>query len=313
MSDAGSAEIKPYDWENKHKLAYDLISGRCYFTGSWCRDYWYHILNWHPLLSLFLCDRCNPYTKKERCAVFIVVTSFTMLPCVGLTMTLEAVSNNILATLRSGKASDKYLEFSALLSQKLAVFLIITIPVMILQYLIEYAIYFREIFRYNVHLYQSRDECCAGCKKYFCTVLKWCMVCFKKCCLWSALWMSLFIWIVGYNLEKTNHGLWLAMTPLAVSRVQFWFIWFVIDLWFPFIGFVPWWRKEKAEAEKPEPEPPVYTICPDGDGPSVGESPPQAVGSKSRLQYITDKLSLICCCTRNSQAAPAVSEGGATC
>lgn len=209
---------------DEQRRAYELISGRCFFTGSWCRDYCYHVLNWHPLISCFFCDPVNPYTKWERVVVLLTMTTVSMLPTALIQNRLQALDTS---------AMDK----------RLIILWYVTIPVLVLQYLIEYAIFFRAVFGF--HASRSRMGCC-------CRIFSLSMGCCKGCCLWSAMYLSILCVCIAGALVQAGDAAEVqdGLIPLAISRIEFWVIWFLTDLLLPWIGFVPWWRKERADEAK---------------------------------------------------------------
>lgn len=204
-------------YSDPDRRGYQLICGRCYWTGDWFLDYWYHVKNWHPLLSCFLCDPCNLYTRVERWSVFCLGLILSMLPTAAMMVWFE------------DRHVDPWFD-------KFSVFVCITFPLMIVQYTIEYAIYFREVFKH-----QSTRRCTP-----FCLCLHHCMHCVNLYLLISLVILALICLCIGsYYVRHERHTVMLALWPLCISRVEFWGIWFLTDLFFPFIGFFFWWRKER--------------------------------------------------------------------
>eukprot|EP00928_Gymnodinium_smaydae_P051962 TRINITY_DN3566_c0_g1_i2.p1 TRINITY_DN3566_c0_g1~~TRINITY_DN3566_c0_g1_i2.p1 ORF type:complete len:348 (+),score=50.37 TRINITY_DN3566_c0_g1_i2:331-1374(+) len=135
------------------------------------------------------------------------------------------------------------LKNSSAMTQRLTILFYITLPVLILQYVIEYAIYFRAVAGYHA-LTTRRLGCC-------CRVLSLCMSCCKACFLWVSIYFAVLFMACAGSIAEEGHIVLVqkALTPLAISRVEFWFVWFATDLFLPCIGFVAWWRKEKRQEE----------------------------------------------------------------
>jgi len=203
------------------RRAYELISGRCYWTGHWCRDYCYHVRNWHPLLSCVMCDRLNPYTKSERWAVLLAMLILSIIPTALLMNQLNSQN-------------------CSWFGEKVYVLTLVTLPVLVLQYIIEYIIWFREIFA------QHRDSKRFGLLCRCCHML---MICLKRSFLWSSIIASMIFAVVGFFSAKDSK-VSAIMVSLVVSRLEFWLIWFATDMFMPCIGFFVWWRKEKVYEEK---------------------------------------------------------------
>lgn len=50
------------------------------WSGNFCMDYAFYVLNWHPLLGLFFCHPNHPWTKKERLGMLIISIAITIVP-----------------------------------------------------------------------------------------------------------------------------------------------------------------------------------------------------------------------------------------
>mmetsp|Transcript_147465 Transcript_147465/g.473741 ORF Transcript_147465/g.473741 Transcript_147465/m.473741 type:complete len:252 (+) Transcript_147465:71-826(+) len=208
------------------RSAYDLISKRCYWTGDWGRDYTYHVANWHPLLSICFCDRCNPYHGLERLAVFVIVCTLSILPAAAMTQACFAIK----------------LDQRCHVGDKLATLVFVTLPVMILQYVIEYMIYLRAVLKYKKTIAPGRLGGCCGC-------LENCMNCASGCFLCASFYVVGIVlllagWVVAVGGAARLQEL---VKPLLVSRVECWLLWFITDLYMPCIGFVAKWRAEAKD------------------------------------------------------------------
>ena len=96
-------------------------------------------------------------------------------------------------------------------------------PVLVLQYIIEYIIWFRVIFA------QHRDSRRFGLLCRCCHML---MVCFKSSFLWSSIIASMIFAVVGFFSAKDSKVSAIMMS-LVVSRLVFWLFWFATDMFMP--------------------------------------------------------------------------------
>lgn len=202
--------------------AFEIIRGRCYWTGQWWRDYWYHVRNSHPLLGCCLCDCVSPYTHAERTAVFIAVLLLSILPAAAFLTAMK----------------DRY--YSPV-ETKIYYFLFFTLPVFVAQYAIEYAIYAREVFK-SYSSYHKYGAICRTLYRITHTFQSQCSLLLILVSLVLNLIGCLFLSVDGKSVGQT-------VKPLIISRIEFWIIWFATDMFMPWIGFAAWWRKEKLQEE----------------------------------------------------------------
>jgi hypothetical protein len=208
-----------------------LIAGRCHWTGDWWKDYGFHIINWHPLLSIGCCDPMNPYGNVERFAVLMVMSSLTLLPYVYLEQTL-------------GHETLDFFWFSVdgPTASLIARSILVTIPAMLLQYTIEYLIYFDVTFQ----MFGSVRY--VGCF-FRCTAF--CMRCSKRCFFCFALGLSLICTAYAYIQLRSDEVKFLnTLRPFLISRASSWLLWFLTDMFVPCISFRRHWRVEKRSQER---------------------------------------------------------------
>ena len=63
--------------------------------GSMLSNFWHYFKNGHPLFSICLCHRLNPYSKRSRAIVYFCMTSMAYCLTVGLMETDYFMDNNI--------------------------------------------------------------------------------------------------------------------------------------------------------------------------------------------------------------------------
>mmetsp|Transcript_46899 Transcript_46899/g.84712 ORF Transcript_46899/g.84712 Transcript_46899/m.84712 type:complete len:491 (+) Transcript_46899:91-1563(+) len=73
-----------------------LLKERNYWSGEAPLDYMFDLANNHTLLGIFLCHPVNPYEKKERLALVIILIPLIVFPCA---LVRQFVDNTILQTI----------------------------------------------------------------------------------------------------------------------------------------------------------------------------------------------------------------------
>jgi len=204
------------------KRAFELARGRVYWTGSWWRDYWYHVRNAHPLFSCCCCDSASPYTRSERTSVFLAVLLISVLPAAAF---LTAIR-------------DRY--YSPV-QERLYFALFFTLPVVLVQLIVECTVHAREAFKSypSTHKY---GPICARLYKLTHALVTNCSVSLIVLALVLNVLGCLFIKVGGRDIQSTAE-------PLLISRVEFWVIWFATDMYMPWVGFSAWWKKERRQEE----------------------------------------------------------------
>lgn len=216
----------------QQEVAFDLAIGRCFWTGSWFQDYKFHVCNDHPLLSCCFCHKDHPYSKGERCAVLLVITALAIPPSAVLGVALR--------------------EHQVHVSHTLAVFLFVTLPVMVLQYILAKLAVLDFYIRYFGWI-SSSVNCFSTCLQKLANSVQF----FKNWCFFWALVFSAIILIASVEyLAHVQASFKLAVWPLIVSQLQSWVIWFALDLANPCYGFMMrWWVESWIES-------PVKVSCP---------------------------------------------------
>jgi len=190
-------------------LRYDLATSY-YWSGDFCRDYWFFVANWHPLLGIFCSHPLHPWTKSERALTFLVSCSLTLLPSAWL---VSALHNEPKA------------------ARKATIFAFITLPAMLL----EVALYWFAIS----DVYFQGSACCRPIAALVGAVKR---TCFLVALLVSGANVALSLqWLGGLPPERMIH-------PFLVSRMQSWLIWFPVWFLMPCLGFFHYWSIERRSA-----------------------------------------------------------------
>lgn len=205
------------------------LYNRKYWTGHFCKDYCFHIANFHPVLSIFFCHPQHPYRKLDRACIFVIVTALSVMPACLVSSFLHPEESGDIVSLWN---------FLMKLSSLVIIFFYITLPVMILQMVLEKLATLDFKFQDRVGLFGL-------CRHCF-----WCLTCCSK-------WMKryLFFWAIIFTVFvclvstlilhsmgiKARH----AVLPFLISRIQSLTIWFATDLLMPWWGFIVHWRGQR--------------------------------------------------------------------
>lgn len=258
-----------YDYDSK--LSHDLLNNRCYWSGAILCDYVFHVVNCHPLLGCYCSHPAHPYGKHERISVLVIVSALTLFASAAMTTTLtqgvaltnEAVVTSppsagvIVATAENDSEFWRYVQDFFSTKSWLILLFCVTIPVMILQFILEKLcvidIYFMD---YSHRMYIGS---CCQCIVQVIRAVKSCCLCCS--CLLAAVVSSLSFLVLQYAAneedgvqgvevepEKPWQATLLPLMPLAISRMQSWVLWFPLDLFMPCCGFLHKWISESSRA-----------------------------------------------------------------
>eukprot|EP00927_Polykrikos_kofoidii_P071351 TRINITY_DN6761_c1_g2_i1.p1 TRINITY_DN6761_c1_g2~~TRINITY_DN6761_c1_g2_i1.p1 ORF type:complete len:282 (-),score=34.68 TRINITY_DN6761_c1_g2_i1:33-878(-) len=214
-----------FDWDKpfSKELCADLRNARCYWTGSPSHDYMLHVANWHPLVSVFACHPAHPYSKIERLVVLMLTCALSLLPAAALTQTMTKSGSRI-----------------ASMSAPIAVFFIITLPVMVIQVVMEKLAVADSCFRDETRARGIKDNCC-NCMRFI--ALSAHCACMIFTLIITAIVVACSFVVVRKNIQE-------ALSPFLVSRAQSWLLWFPLDLFMPCLGFIHCWRAERKAVEE---------------------------------------------------------------
>lgn len=193
------------------------LASSYYWSGSCSKDYGFFIVNWHPLLGMFMSHPAHPWTKVDRIATFFFSCSLSLLP-ISLKMHSES----------KDEGDDRHA------MNIVFIFVGVTVPIIIW----EVILYWIAI----MHTYCiGRDGICCG---IFGALAR----CFKACCMSISLLLSLSCaGVSSYIAARSDVPFILLIQGLIVSRFMSWFLWFPIWTFIPFFGFVATWRAEQRK------------------------------------------------------------------
>uniref|UniRef100_A0A7S0FAU5 Uncharacterized protein n=1 Tax=Pyrodinium bahamense TaxID=73915 RepID=A0A7S0FAU5_9DINO len=218
----GAEQAKDFDLETE--LAWQLARGHCYWSGSWLRDYAFHVQNAHPLLSCCFCHAAHPYSKAERTAVLLMTTALTVPPAAVLSVEVGKQEG-----LKGTLALD--------------IFVFITMPVMFLQALLELL----AVLDFYVESRSPGSGLSGQCLRGVAAgvrALKGC--CFLGTLLLAALALGVCAAVLAHEGATFRGAVW----PLVLSRLQSWLAWFAFDLAMPCCGFIARWRRERPQQDQ---------------------------------------------------------------
>eukprot|EP00929_Paragymnodinium_shiwhaense_P106067 TRINITY_DN71168_c0_g1_i2.p1 TRINITY_DN71168_c0_g1~~TRINITY_DN71168_c0_g1_i2.p1 ORF type:complete len:265 (+),score=8.19 TRINITY_DN71168_c0_g1_i2:62-856(+) len=192
-----------------HTLKYELANSY-YWSGSFWKDYWYFVMNWHPFFSVFFCHPDHPWTKCQRFCMLLISISITELP-----LLFMAIFHVNLPPL----------------DEKLVIFEFVTMPNILIG-----------IVLYQCAIGGTRLPCCS--KLFKC--LTWFIIVF---CLWNVAGMGAMIMGLGEKgqEELEMHRFF---RSLFQSQLQYYATWFPIWFLMPCkLGFYSGWSASRQRAE----------------------------------------------------------------
>jgi len=227
------------------KLRWDLANSY-YWTGNFVRDYFFFVMQWHPLLGLIMCHPNHPWTKTQRFCMFMISVGLTFVPSVGISKLgdeifggealVAAVSGEVvdvatITTTTIYNVQDKIRTGVKTGSVQTLTILFVTIPDTIIG-----------VILYQLAIAETRCgmcPCCIPCGKcvlkytdYFAVVI---------CAIAFTIGMMQLHWEVP----------WGALKIMASGKVISWGAWFIIWMLLPCqLGYVSLWSSESKAEER---------------------------------------------------------------
>jgi len=196
-------------------LEYQLAQSY-YWSGSFLKDLFFFVCNWHPFIGMFLSHPRHPWDKKERLMTFFVSCSITMLPSA---LIVETMADSGFSIWES----------------HILIFVVITLPVM----LIEIALYWLNI----------GDIFCRGSRWLDCLADG--VVCVRNGCVCISVFVSFVCLAISYLVVQARDEDLRGLTyPFVMSRLQSYVMWFPIWFLLPFLGFWHCWWMERQSIEQ---------------------------------------------------------------
>lgn len=191
-----------------HTLKWQLANSY-YWSGSFCRDYFFFVANWHPLFGLFLSHPNHPWTKRERFTMLLVSFTIVMVP--------------------SAMIGKEFKEDS--LDQFGTIVTFVTIPDCV-----------TGVILYQVSISETRLPRCACCLAW----LTRAMFCFALS--FGTISTAICYFILTMDTDASPDWV-LMLRPLIQGMITGWITWFPIWFLLPCqLGFISLWCAEKDEA-----------------------------------------------------------------
>eukprot|EP00929_Paragymnodinium_shiwhaense_P098696 TRINITY_DN6018_c0_g1_i1.p1 TRINITY_DN6018_c0_g1~~TRINITY_DN6018_c0_g1_i1.p1 ORF type:complete len:281 (-),score=13.67 TRINITY_DN6018_c0_g1_i1:193-1035(-) len=208
------------DCSHIHTLKYELARSY-YWSGFFWQDYWYFVMNWHPLLSIFFCHPDHPWKKCQKFFMLVIQISITELPLLSLAVYNRArpVDHDLLLV-----------EYLREHNEKLLIFLGVTIP--------------------NIFLGVLLNQCAVGGTRCPCCLQFF--RCFTKFLIMICLWFScvLAVFAMLLTLGKEDLAMENFFRRIAQSQLQYHAVWFPVCFLMPcHLGFYSGWSASRRKLQ----------------------------------------------------------------
>jgi len=229
----------PSDEQDVNTLISLLADNHAYFSGSYWRDYLFHVCNRHPIAGIFACHPFHSFSKVER-----------------LTLELLRVIGTVswVTLMKSKMAVDDWLERSygesrshSVVERFIQIYLHVTLPVTVVMAGLQWLAVQTGRPESMLERWIGRD--CAKC-------LQWWLMCF--CCRFVAV---LFLITMGLVANPSSYNKNEQSYEVAWRSIfQAYGLWFIKDNIMPTfnfshpfeIGFYQKWQRQEREAQKRE-------------------------------------------------------------
>lgn len=224
------------------KLKFDLANSY-YWSGNFVRDYFFFVMQWHPLLSIFMCHPNHPWTKEQRFWMFLISAGLTFIPSCAISKVFEGGPDvAVLETTTPAFAVDGAAPVSATQavvgaaqqgSIVVATILFVTIPDTILG-----------VILYQLAISETRCGACPMCIPVGKCVMKYTLViAFVVCGVNFAIGMA---FLQGHPPVE-------ALEVMCYGKLWSYGTWFIIWLLLPCqLGFISLWTYERKEEARKE-------------------------------------------------------------
>lgn len=226
-----------------HRLKWDLANSY-YWTGNFIRDYFFFVMQWHPLLGILMCHPNHPWSKLDRFYMFCISLGLTFVPSCIISSKVAGDSDEPLVTttlldpLLSTTPSVLYpsgqdVEHGVRKGSALVLtILFVTIPDAVIG-----------VILYQLAIAETRCAgwtCCVGIGK-----------CFMKFVLVFAVIICSVNAGIGYLVLKDGGPLKHALQVLIMGKLYSYGTWFIIWLFLPCgLGYLSLWHSENKAAER---------------------------------------------------------------
>mmetsp|Transcript_27855 Transcript_27855/g.58966 ORF Transcript_27855/g.58966 Transcript_27855/m.58966 type:complete len:255 (-) Transcript_27855:103-867(-) len=199
----GAPSDAPYIQRLRSELANSY-----YWSGSFVKDYFFFVCNWHPMLGMLLSHPNHPWTKTERFLMFLISLSISIIPSAVIASSIEQAAVTTTATIT-----------------------LVTIPNIIVG-----------VVLYQLSIADTRQACvfCIPC-------LSMCKTCCMCSTLFIGLASTGISYLIMTSESKNPHWEEM-LNPLIMGQVYSQITWFPLWIVLPCqLGFVSLWCAEKKE------------------------------------------------------------------
>lgn len=212
-----------------YRMQRDFLRRKRYISGTFCKDYCFYLVNYHPLLGMFFAHPQHPWSCKERVTTFIVSSALRLVPSAMVVWLIMKIDDEI---------EDNKDVLQEWYVDHLIVFGCVTMPVSMF-----------EIFMYQLGVL---DTWCRGRGRgsrgrQFCDCLANAMKALRIFCISFALAMALMVFAMSIIIiAATEAPLGSLMKPFLLAEVQSWVVWLPLYFFMPCKGFLHRWCKERT-------------------------------------------------------------------
>lgn len=211
-----------------YRLKWDLANSY-YWSGHFVKDYFFFVMQWHPLLGLFMCHPNHPWGKPERFYMLMISAGITFIPSCVIAKAVAASEEYLVGDTSDAEQLAAVSEAGKKGSEMLLTILFVTLPDTILGVLL-----------YQLAISETRCTYCPFC------------IPFGKCLMKYTLIFAVVIvainLAIGYAVLSGEPPVD-ALMVMAKGKVVSYLTWFPIWLILPCqLGYLSLWRSEKKEA-----------------------------------------------------------------
>jgi len=231
------------------KLKQDLANSY-YWTGNFVRDYFFFVMQWHPLLGILMSHPNHPWTKMDRFWMFMISVGLTFVPSCAIskmtvgdpdavvetTTTLlpgAALSGSVDVNVAILEGEEALKQGGSWLSLKALTLMFVTVPDVIIG-----------VILYQLAIAETR---CGSCP---------CCIPFGKCLMKNTLVFAFIICGINFGIGWSFLGgapPIRALEVMAEGKVWSYLTWFIIWMLLPCqLGFISLWTYERKEEERQE-------------------------------------------------------------
>jgi len=222
----GGVEDNPEVCPFIYRLHFDLANSY-HWSGNFVKDYFYFVMQWHPLLGILMCHPNHPWSKLTRFAMFMLSAGLTFIPSCVITNIAAATESTLVGT----DANDPNASHATSKgTEMILTLLFVTLPDVILG-----------VFLYQLAIAETRCASCPCCIPIGKSIMKYSLI---IAAVVVAINVSIGLAMLGGNPPVD------ALITLAKGKVFSYITWFPLWVVLPCqLGFVSLWNSEKKEAD----------------------------------------------------------------